>query len=61
MNKDQYRRVSTPSPYEHCVAASCAKVGVSTKEAQKMLALLGKRAAMHELAHNLKDRPPKFR
>ncbi|KKX33991.1 hypothetical protein [Rhizobium sp. LC145] len=56
------RQVRVPGPpRDHCVETSCGKAGISEKETQKMLRLLGKRAAIHELSINLKDRPPKFR
>ena len=61
MKKSSSISKTTSSLRDHCVMASCDRVGVSSKEMKKMLALLGKRAAMHELAHNLKERPPKFR
>lgn len=62
MKKVQIRQVKVPGPPPlHCVQGSCDKVGVSAKETRKMLALLGKRAAIHELSQNMKDRPPKFR
>jgi hypothetical protein len=63
MKKDHdNRQVRNPGPpRDHCVKSSCDQVGVSAEEARKMMQLLGKRAAQHELSHNLKDRPPKFR
>lgn len=62
MNKDmQNRQVRIPGPRDHCVETSCTKFGVGPKEAKRMLQLLGKRAAMHEIALNLRGTPPKFR
>ncbi len=55
------RQVRIPGPPLHCVQKTCDKAGASPKEVRKMLQLLGKRAALHELSQNLKDRPPKFR
>ena len=56
------RQVRVPGPpRDHCVESSCGKAGISPKETQRMLRLLGKRAAIHELSINVKDRPPKFR
>ncbi|WP_131818922.1 hypothetical protein [Rhizobium sp. LCM 4573] len=56
------RQVRVPGPpRDHCVESSCGKAGMSQKETQRMLKLLGKRAAIHELSINVKDRPPKFR
>jgi hypothetical protein len=55
------RQIRIPGPPLHCVRNTCDKAGANPKEVRKMLQLLGKRAAIYELAHNLKDRPPKFR
>ncbi|MCJ8518898.1 hypothetical protein ABID21_001796 [Pseudorhizobium tarimense] len=61
MKRVHQPREKMVGPALHCVKATCGKAGASPKEIRKMLQLLGKKATMHELAHNLKDRPPKFR
>lgn len=61
MKQLRNRLTNIPRAPLHCVQKTCDKAGAHPKEVRKMLQLLGKRAAMHELAHNLKDRPPKFR
>jgi hypothetical protein len=61
MKRTQNRQVKIPGRRDQCVETSCAKFGVGPKEAKKMIQLLGKRAPIHEIAANWKERPPKFR
>lgn len=62
MEHVQNRQIRIPGPpRERCVQGSCEKLGANPKEVRKMLQLLGKRAAMHELSHNLTGRPSKIR
>ena len=46
---------------DHCVVEYCRKSGVTLAEQKKLLALLGKRAALHELRSNSPPRAPRFR
>ncbi len=62
MKKDPDRvRRDTADGKNQCVRSSCEEVGANAEEQRQMLRLLGKVAPKHEIAANLRGRPPKFR
>ena len=56
-----HQRPKAIQPKLHCVVEHCRRNGITPSEERKLLALLGKRAASHELKHNSPPPAPRFR
>ncbi len=46
---------------DQCVRSYCEAVGVDRDEVERMVKLLGKTAARHEIDTNIRGRPQRFR